>query len=94
MMGQLIKMEILKKLKTEFGSELYRHDNVVLSAIHTHQGPGGYIQYLMLSVPSFGFVEDSFQVPRTQKFSYILTFFLNRSLHPYIDEIFSNRQEV
>ena len=62
MIGQLIKMEVLKKLKTEFGPDLYRDDNVVLSAIHTHQGPAGYMQYVMYSITSFGFVEDNFQV--------------------------------
>ena len=69
MMGQLIKMEVIKKLRTEFGSELYRDDNVVLSAIHTHQGPAGYMQYVMYSITSFGFVEDSFQVIITWNFT-------------------------
>ena len=69
MMGQLIKMEVLKKLKTEFGPELYRDDNLVLSAIHTHQGPAGYMQYVMYSITSFGFVEDSFQVIIARNFT-------------------------
>ena len=62
MMGQLIKMEVVKTLQEEFGTEMYRDDNLVLSAIHTHQGPAGYMQYVMFSITSFGFVEDSFQV--------------------------------
>ena len=68
-MDQLIKMEVLKTLKSAFGPELYRHDNVVLSAIHTHQGPGGFMQYLFYLITSFGFVDDSFQVLLTQSFS-------------------------
>ena len=62
MMGQLIKMEVLKKLEKSFGNDTYRNDNLVLSAIHTHSGPGGYMQYIMFTISSFGFVEDTFQV--------------------------------
>ena len=74
--GQLIKMEVLKKLITELGTEIYRHDNVVLSATHTHSGPGGYMQYLIYSAATLGFVKDSFQVTKTQKLSYLLTVFI------------------
>ena len=62
MMGQLIKMEVLDKLQEEFGNNTFRNDNLVLSATHTHSGPAGYMQYIMYSISSFGFVEDSFQV--------------------------------
>ena len=62
MMGQLIKMEVLDKLQKEFGNNTFRNDNLVLSATHTHSGPAGYMQYIMYSISSFGFVEDSFQV--------------------------------
>ena len=62
MMGQLIKMEVLKKLEDEHGKDVFRNDNLVLSATHTHSGPAGYMQYLMYTISSFGFVEDCFQV--------------------------------
>ena len=62
MMGQLIKMTVLEKLNQEFGNDTFRNNNLVLSATHTHSGPGGYMQYLMYSISSFGFVEESFQV--------------------------------
>ena len=62
MMGQLIKMEVLKKLEAEHGTDVFRNDNLVLSATHTHSGPAGYMQYLMYTISSFGFVEDCFQV--------------------------------
>ena len=62
--GQLIKMEVARRLKNEFGHGLYRHDNVIISATHTHSGPGGYMQYLIYSAATLGFVEDSFQVIR------------------------------
>ena len=64
MMGQLIKMEVLEKLEQEFGNNTFRNDNLVLSATHTHSGPAGYMQYIMYSISSFGFVEDSFQVTK------------------------------
>ena len=64
MMGQLIKMEVLEKLNKEFGNDTFRNDNLVLSATHTHSGPGGYMQYLMYTISSFGFVEESFQVKK------------------------------
>ena len=63
MMGQLIKMEVLEKLNKEYGNDTFRNDNLVLSATHTHSGPAGYMQYLMYTISSFGFVEESFQVP-------------------------------
>ena len=62
MMGQLIKMEVLTKLEAEYGKDVFRNDNLVLSATHTHSGPAGYMQYLMYTISSFGFVEDCFQV--------------------------------
>ena len=62
MMGQLIKMEVLEKLEKEFGNNTFTNANLVLSATHTHSGPAGYMQYIMYSISSFGFVEDSFQV--------------------------------
>ena len=62
MMGQLIKMEVLKRLEAKHGKDVFRNDNLVLSATHTHSGPAGYMQYLMYTISSFGFVEDCFQV--------------------------------
>ncbi|KAF7817678.1 neutral ceramidase 2-like [Senna tora] len=35
-------------------------ENVAISGIHTHAGPGGYLQYLLYSVTSLGFVQQSF----------------------------------
>ena len=61
MIGQLMKQKVLNKLSETFGSNLFRHDNLVLSATHTHSGPSGYMQYLLFSVSSMGFVDESFQ---------------------------------
>jgi neutral ceramidase len=39
---------------------LYTEENVAISGIHTHAGPGGYLQYVVYSVTSLGFVKQSF----------------------------------
>lgn len=33
---------------------------MAISGIHTHAGPGGYLQYLIYSITSLGFVQQSF----------------------------------
>jgi len=35
---------------------------VAISGIHTHAGPGGYLQYVVYIVTSLGFVLQSFDV--------------------------------
>ena len=39
---------------------LYSARNVALSGIHTHSGPGGYLQYVLYTITSLGFVRESF----------------------------------
>ena len=53
----------IRMYNKEYGNDTFRNDNLVLSATHTHSGPAGYMQYLMYTISSFGFVEESFQVP-------------------------------
>jgi len=38
---------------------LYTEANVCLSGIHTHSGPGGFHQYVLLNIPTLGFVKQS-----------------------------------
>ncbi|KAJ8772531.1 hypothetical protein K2173_027708 [Erythroxylum novogranatense] len=40
--------------------DLYTNENVAISGTHTHAGPGGYLQYLLYSVTTLGFVQQSF----------------------------------
>lgn len=40
--------------------KLYNEDNVAISGTHTHAGPGGYLQYVVYSVTSLGFIPQSF----------------------------------
>lgn len=42
--------------------DLYTEQNVAISGIHTHAGPGGYLQYVVYIVTSLGFVRQSFEV--------------------------------
>ncbi|XP_050215136.1 neutral ceramidase 2-like [Mercurialis annua] len=59
MASQLVTIRVLQKLKSRFGN-LYTEENLAISGIHTHAGPGGYLQYLIYHVTSLGFVQQSF----------------------------------
>ncbi|XP_019620213.1 PREDICTED: neutral ceramidase-like isoform X2 [Branchiostoma belcheri] len=59
MVSQILKIEVVKKLKPLFGNA-YNESNVCLSAIHTHSGPAGFLQYVLFDVTSLGFVRESF----------------------------------
>lgn len=57
--SQLVTIKVLERLKARFG-DLYTEQNVAISGIHTHAGPGGYLQYVVYIVTSLGFVRQSF----------------------------------
>ncbi|KAJ1394339.1 hypothetical protein SESBI_34283 [Sesbania bispinosa] len=59
MTSQLLTIKVLERLKSRFGN-LYTEENVAISGTHTHAGPGGYLQYVVYSVTSLGFVKQSF----------------------------------
>ncbi|XP_015873926.3 neutral ceramidase 1 [Ziziphus jujuba] len=61
MASQLVTIKVLERLKARYG-ELYTEKNVAISGIHTHAGPGGYLQYVVYIVTSLGFVRQSFDV--------------------------------
>ena len=61
MASQLVTIKVLERLKTRYGN-LYTENNVAISGIHTHAGPGGYLQYVVYTVTSLGFVRQSFDV--------------------------------
>lgn len=61
-LGQLfqsIKQGVIKKLKAKYGS-LYDDSNVMLSATHTHSGPGGYSHYALYNLSCKGFIEQNY----------------------------------
>ncbi|OON20066.1 Neutral/alkaline nonlysosomal ceramidase [Opisthorchis viverrini] len=51
----MVVMELQKRY-----DGIFNHSNVLLSATHTHSGPGGYFQYFLYSVTSLGFVKQNF----------------------------------
>ncbi|GAB4860059.1 Neutral ceramidase 1 [Ancistrocladus abbreviatus] len=59
MASQIVTIKVLESLKARYG-ELYTDKNVAISGIHTHAGPGGYLQYVVYIVTSIGFVRQSF----------------------------------
>lgn len=42
-------------------ADMYTERNVAISGIHTHSGPGGYLQYVLYDITSLGFVEQSWE---------------------------------
>ncbi|XP_054155044.1 uncharacterized protein LOC128953578 [Oppia nitens] len=58
--AQIVKIQVIEELKAKYG-DLYRHDNVLITAIHTHSGPGGFFQYLLYIFTAEGFISDSFR---------------------------------
>ncbi|KAK2432055.1 Neutral ceramidase 1 [Trifolium repens] len=61
MASQLVTIKVLERLKARYG-DVYTENNVAISGIHTHAGPGGYLQYVVYIVTSLGFVRQSFDV--------------------------------
>ncbi|MED6150970.1 hypothetical protein PIB30_077841 [Stylosanthes scabra] len=59
MASQLLTIKVLHSLRLRYGN-LYKEENVAISGTHTHAGPGGYLQYVIYSVTSLGFVKQSF----------------------------------
>lgn len=47
-------------LQAEFAG-LYNRDNVVLTATHTHGSAGGFMDYFLYHITSWGWVQQSFE---------------------------------
>lgn len=59
MIFQAVKQRVLSRLASRYG-DLYRDDNVMLSATHTHSGPGGSSHYALYNLTILGFDEQNF----------------------------------
>ncbi|KAL9228694.1 hypothetical protein vseg_004246 [Gypsophila vaccaria] len=59
MASQLVTIKVLERLKARY-ADLYTEHNVAISGIHSHAGPGGYLQYVVYVITSLGFVRQSF----------------------------------
>lgn len=51
---QGVKQGVINKLKSRYGST-YSDANVMLTATHTHVGPGGFDHYVMLNMTALGY---------------------------------------
>jgi neutral ceramidase len=56
---QAVQMEVLKRLRAEYGDR-YTDQNVVLTATHTHSGPGGFSEYTLWNLTTLGFEQKTF----------------------------------
>ena len=57
---QAVQMEVLKRLRSRFGTA-YTDQNVVLTATHTHSGPGGFSEFTMWNLTTLGFEAPVFE---------------------------------
>ena len=60
LMTQAVHQAVLARLKARYG-ELYNEQNVLISATHTHAGPGGYSHYALYNISILGFQKRTFQ---------------------------------
>ncbi len=56
---QGVQQRVIEKLKQTYGS-LYDEKNVLLSANHTHSGPGGFSHYTLYNLSILGYDKDNF----------------------------------
>ncbi len=59
---QAVKTEVVRRLNNEFGRNLFRTDNIMISGTHTHSGPGGYSHYALYNLSLMGFDKQNFEV--------------------------------
>ncbi|NHK31146.1 MAG: hypothetical protein FK730_07325 [Asgard group archaeon] len=60
MVFQGIKNEVIKRLSNKFGG-IFKAENVMISATHTHSGPAGYSRYPTFNLLSKGFCNQTFE---------------------------------
>ncbi|GAA3127009.1 ceramidase CerN [Planomonospora alba] len=59
MIFDAVRQKVIERLRQRYGS-LYGEQNVLLSATHTHAGPGGHSHHLAYNLASLGFQKDTF----------------------------------
>jgi len=59
MLFSSVKQGVLKKLAAKYGS-LYDDRNVMISATHTHSGPGGFSHHVMYNLTTFGHIAQNY----------------------------------
>lgn len=58
MSSTLLKLEVLKALKSEFG-DVYTAENLCISGTHTHSAPAGFLQDVLFQISSWGYVDET-----------------------------------
>ena len=61
MISTVVKVEVSRQLQQKFDS-LYTEENVLISATHTHSGPGGFLQYVLYIISNQGFNRQNFNI--------------------------------
>ena len=59
MLFSSVKQGVLKKLAARYGG-LYDDRNVMISATHTHSGPGGYSHHALYNLTTFGHIAQNY----------------------------------
>jgi len=59
MVGDVLKYRVIAELKKRLPSRNYTHDNVAISGTHTHSGPSGFLQDIMLQFAGSGWVPQT-----------------------------------
>lgn len=57
---QAVKQQVVERLQRKYG-DLYCDSNVVLSATHSHAGPGGFSHYALYNLTILGFDKQNFE---------------------------------
>jgi len=61
MIFQSVKQGVIEKIQGNSALSPYYNDrNVLLSAVHTHSGPGGYSHYFLYNATTYGFIEQNY----------------------------------
>ncbi|RWS16014.1 neutral ceramidase-like protein [Dinothrombium tinctorium] len=60
MISTAVKQEVVKRVKNKFNG-LYHEANLLLSATHTHGGPGGFLPYVLYIALAQGFNWQNFE---------------------------------
>ncbi|MBF0351681.1 MAG: neutral/alkaline non-lysosomal ceramidase N-terminal domain-containing protein [SAR324 cluster bacterium] len=87
--SQSIKLAVIRKLRRRFEG-LYDHENVMITATHTHSGPGGYSHYPLYNITTWGFSSQNFRRIVNGIFQSVIT--AHRQLKPGL--FFMNRGEL
>ncbi|MEI7032291.1 neutral/alkaline ceramidase [Streptomyces pratensis] len=60
MIFQSVQQGVIAQLKERYG-DLYDEENVLLSATHTHSGPGGYSHHVAYNLSVLGFQKETYR---------------------------------